>query len=463
MADQPLSTLAPDERSYILQQKTNHKTGGSIASEDGTSQSDTKQLVENEDNFRNSLPFTSFNYINSIIGSGVIGMPYALHQAGFGLGILLLLLVALFTDYSLVLLVRSGHLSGKFSYQGLMQAAFGRPGYVLLLCLQFMYPFIAMVSYNVVVGDTVTKVLARVTGVGADSLLGHREFVVTMATALVVVPLCLYRNIARLAKISFLSLAFVTLILVFILVRLGSLRSQVPSTDDAWQFANWNVIPAIGIMAFAFMCHHNTFLLYGSIKDADQSKWDTVTHASVLSSFLAMGIFSIAGYATFTGLSQGDLLENYCWDDDLMNLARLLFSGTILLTFPLECFVAREVVQTAFFSDNTGESLFNHVVITLGLVVVALLISLMTECLGIVLAINGVLAAVPLAYVLPAVSYLRLETGPLLSQVKVPALSLAVFGVFVVVTGVVVLAMNFSEVGTCSQGHEMPYCNVTSR
>lgn len=40
----------------------------------------------------------------------------------------------------------------------------------------------------------------------------------------------------------------------------------------------------------------------------------------------------------------GDLLENYCWYDDLMNVSRVAFSISILLTFPIECFVAREVI-----------------------------------------------------------------------------------------------------------------------
>lgn len=53
-----------------------------------------------------SLPQASFNYINSIVGSGVIGIPYALHRAGFGLGLLLLIVVAVITDYSLILMVR---------------------------------------------------------------------------------------------------------------------------------------------------------------------------------------------------------------------------------------------------------------------------------------------------------------------------------------------------------------------
>lgn len=72
-------------------------------------------------------------------------------------------------------------------------------------------------------------------------------------------------------------------------------------------------------------------------------QWEKVTHISV---GFALGIallFGVAGYATFKALSQGDLLENYCWDDDLMNFSRVLFSISILLTFPIECFVSREV------------------------------------------------------------------------------------------------------------------------
>lgn len=53
------------------------------------------------------------------------------------------------------------------------------------------------------------------------------------------------------------------------------------------------------------MCHHNTFLIYGSIENASQKKWDRVTHASLFASFMVSSMFGIAGYATFTGFSQG--------------------------------------------------------------------------------------------------------------------------------------------------------------
>jgi sodium-coupled neutral amino acid transporter 11 len=84
--------------------------------------------------------------------------------------------------------------------------------------------FAAMVSYNVAVGDTLTKVMMRVAGVGPESLLSHRGMVVAVATVLITAPLCLYRDIAKLAKISFLSLVFVAFILIAIFIRLGTLH-----------------------------------------------------------------------------------------------------------------------------------------------------------------------------------------------------------------------------------------------
>lgn len=55
------------------------------------------------------------------------------------------------------------------------------------------------------------------------------------------------------------------------------------------------------------MCHHNTFLLYCSIDNKSLAKWNKVTHASIMISFITMILMAFAGYATFTGHVQGDL------------------------------------------------------------------------------------------------------------------------------------------------------------
>ena len=55
----------------------------------------------------------------------------------------------------------------------------------------------------------------------------------------------------------------------------------------------------------------------------------------------------------------GDLLENYCKDDDLMNAARFGFAITIMLTYPIECFVTREVGILIFISLSVSYLAFN--------------------------------------------------------------------------------------------------------
>ncbi|XP_050091910.1 putative sodium-coupled neutral amino acid transporter 11 [Anopheles aquasalis] len=462
------------EFSYMLQRQ------GSDDSVEASAFDDINSLMKREDGTSkpvetlSSLPQASFNYINSIVGSGVIGIPYALHRAGFGLGLFLLVIVAVITDYSLILMVRCGHLSGRFSYPGVMEAAYGKAGYYLLSLLQFMYPFLAMISYNVVVGDTLSKVLVRLVPSWGSSMGAVRFGVVLVVTIFVVIPLCLYKNVSRLAKASFLSLACVVLILLAVVYRLLSGDyAVVPDTPESWRFAHTDLIPAVGIMAFAFMCHHNTFLVYQSMQDATMERWEKVTHISVGFAWLVAALFGIAGYCTFRALSQGDLLENYCWDDDLMNFARVLFSISILLTFPIECFVSREIVRTQvrrFYSHEaveydtdadpshvTGEEDDRQSMITTLLIVfAAFIISPYTECLGPVLELNGLLAAIPLAYVLPGLAYIQLSPHSLFSQEKLPAAGLVLFGTIVTISGAAILMPNL--IGDCRTGIIMGYC-----
>lgn len=84
-----------------------------------------------------------------------------------------------------------------------------------------------------------------------------------------------------------------------------------------------------------------------------------------------------------------------------------------------------------------------------------------TDCLGVVLELNGILAAVPLAYILPALCYLKLEEGPLLSSKKLPALGLFIAGVFVALSGLFLILFNDNADRSCKHGLDMEYCNIT--
>ena len=76
-----------------------------------------------------------------------------------------------------------------------MSKVYGTPGYVVQTFFQFLYPFISMICYNVVVGDTVTKVLIRVFDIDPSALIAQRQFVIVMVTLIITLPLSLYRYV----------------------------------------------------------------------------------------------------------------------------------------------------------------------------------------------------------------------------------------------------------------------------
>ncbi|NWR95169.1 AVT2 protein, partial [Furnarius figulus] len=288
---------------------------------------------------RNSgLASAAFNIVNSIIGSGVIGLPYSMKEAGFPLGVLLLFVVAYITDYSIILLIKGGNLSSTKTYQELVRKTYGRVGYTILSILQFLYPFIAMISYNIIAGDTLTKVFQRIPGVGLDNVLTDCHFIILLTTIIFTLPISLYQDIAKLGKISLISLILTIVILIIVMVRTVTFSPQV----TVWDFPPHHLSGA-ACFSYSFICNHNSFLIYGSLEEPTLENWSQVTHVSVSFAVVISVVFAACGYMTFTGYTEGDIFENYCRDDNLATFGRFCYGVTVILTFPLECFVTREV------------------------------------------------------------------------------------------------------------------------
>ncbi|XP_057883561.1 putative sodium-coupled neutral amino acid transporter 11 isoform X1 [Melospiza melodia melodia] len=324
-------------------------------------------------------------------------------EAGFPLGILLLFVVALITDYSIILLIKGGNLSSTKTYQELVKNTYGLVGYLILSVLQFLYPFIAMISYNIITGDTLTKVFQRIPGVGVDNVLTDRHFIILLTTIIFTLPISLYRDIAKLGKVSLLSLVLTIVILVVVMVRAVTFSPQVPKSENAWIFAKPNAVQAVGVMSF------------------------------------------------------GDIFENYCRDDNLATFGRFCYGVTVILTFPLECFVTREVIANVFFHGNL--STVFHIVVTVVIIAVATGVSLMYDCLGIVLELNGVLSATPLVFIIPSACYLRLSKERWNHPDNLISCLILVLGVLVMAVGFVMTVLYPQE---CSHGKEMFYCSPSN-
>lgn len=78
---------------------------------------------------------------NSILGAGIIGLPYAISRAGFVMGIFLLVTLAGVTDWTIRLVVLNAKLSGRESYTEVMHYCFGHWGSAGVSFFQFAFAF----------------------------------------------------------------------------------------------------------------------------------------------------------------------------------------------------------------------------------------------------------------------------------------------------------------------------------
>lgn len=81
------------------------------------------------------------------------GLPYALSQAGFFVGLFLLVLLCGITDWTIRLIVINAKLSGRSSYIEIMNHCFGSSGRAAVSFFQFSFAFGG--KYNV----TINKII----------------------------------------------------------------------------------------------------------------------------------------------------------------------------------------------------------------------------------------------------------------------------------------------------------------
>jgi sodium-coupled neutral amino acid transporter 11 len=95
----------------------------------------------------------------------------------------------------------------------------------------------------------------------------------------------------------------------------GQLRGSLLINDGVFQ--------AIGVISFAFVCHHNSLLIYGSLKTPTMDRFAKVTHWSTSISMVACLAMALAGYLSFGDKTQGNVLNNFPTNDVMVNVARL--------------------------------------------------------------------------------------------------------------------------------------------
>lgn len=382
---------------------------------------------------KSSILGASFNFVNSIVGAGVIGMPHALRQCGLAFGIVMIVCVAAMMDKTIRMIIDCGVKTGKMDYEELLEHTHGRLGRYWCMGAMFLMAYGAMIGYSVIIGDTVGTI-----AVGGDPDQGTRALIIFLFSVVAILPLCLLRSMAKLSWPSFLSISCdVVLIVMVAAYAQAAADDQGVSRQDSADGESFLVRPStiaagVGTMSFAFVCQHSSFIVRNSLADPTPRRWGIVTHLSVGTALALCVIMGLGGYLAFYDASQGDILNNFADGDRVADASRALLALTMVFTFPMEHFVARQVIYGMFFAPRTAEapnaSLLSvtagaaagagaassasdgmparlHYGITFALWGTSTAIAMLTDDLGLVLSLTGAIAASSLGFILPAIAY----------------------------------------------------------
>ncbi|XP_064511897.1 sodium-coupled neutral amino acid transporter 4 isoform X1 [Pseudopipra pipra] len=187
---------------------------------------------------RISFGMSSFNLSNAIMGSGILGLSYAMANTGIIFFIVLLLSVAILSLYSVHLLLKISKEGGSLIYEKLGEKAFGWPGKCGVFISVTMQNIGAMSSYLFIIKYELPEVIRafmKLENSGEWYLNGN--YLVILVTVLVILPLSLLKTLGYLGYTSGFSLTCMVFFVSVVIFKKSQIPCPLPIMDHGVE--NW--------------------------------------------------------------------------------------------------------------------------------------------------------------------------------------------------------------------------------
>ncbi|XP_044042149.1 sodium-coupled neutral amino acid transporter 4 [Siniperca chuatsi] len=322
-----------------------------------------------------SFGMSVFNLSNAIMGSGILGLSFAMANTGIVLFTFLLVAVAILSLYSVHLLLVTAKEGGSLIYEKLGERAFGWPGKMAAFGSIIMQNIGAMSSYLFIVKYELPEVIRAF--LGLEEISGewylNGNYLVVFVSIGIILPLSLLKNLGYLGYTSGFSLSCMVFFLGVVIYKktqlpcplpffyhhssnLSTNASEIPglyppqNSSAHMDFSRADVSPAVlgshdahhstgvhfephpddeemctpkyfvfnsqtaytvPILAFAFVCHPEVLPIYSELKDRSRKKMQNVSNLSILTMLIMYMLSALFGYLTFYDNVEAELLHTF--------------------------------------------------------------------------------------------------------------------------------------------------------
>ncbi|KAF3431652.1 hypothetical protein FNV43_RR26383 [Rhamnella rubrinervis] len=390
-----------------------------------------------------------FNLSTTIIGAGIMALPATMKVLGLGLGVGLIVFVAIMTEASLEMLLRFSKVGESVSYGGVMEDAFGRVGRLVFQICILVNNVGILIVYMIIIGDVLSGSSSNgvhhvgvLEGWFGEHWWAGRAFVLFVITIAVFAPLACLKRIDSLRYSSTIAVALAVVFLVITagiaIIKLfnGSIAMPRILPKVTGITSVWKLFTVVPVLVTAFICHYNVHSIGNELEDSSLIK--PVVRTSLVLCFSVYIMTSFFGFLLFGDSTLDDVLANFDtnlgipYSSLLNDVVRISYALHLVLVFPIIFYPLRLNMDDLLFpssgplaSDNCRFSLLSISLISLTFFGANFIPSIWD-----VFQFTGATAVVCIGFIFPASITLKDPHGIATKKDKILSVFMIVLAVF---------------------------------
>lgn len=268
---------------------------------------------------------STINLIKTIVGAGLLAIPYAFRCDGVFFAVSLILMAAFTSGYGLFILAKcSKTLLNPRHSSFFTLCSITYPNLSLLFDFaMFIQCFGVALSYLILIGDLF------------PALFGGTRTNWILLSAIIIVPLSLLRHFDSLKYTSVIGLLALGYIGLLIIGSYSFGNYPKPKVDWFSISDRSGVLTTFSIIVFAFTGSMNLFSIINELKENSMTNIKKIINNSIVVSSACFIILGLFGYLTFGKETLGNVILNYDADKLSVRFARFNLGLMVVLSFPL--------------------------------------------------------------------------------------------------------------------------------
>ncbi|XP_059612401.1 putative sodium-coupled neutral amino acid transporter 10 [Phlebotomus argentipes] len=373
---------------------------------------------------------------NSIIGVGILAMPFCFLKCGVVLAVLLLIGSMYITRISCHFLIKSSFLTKKRNFEFLAFHAFGTSGKLMVELFVIGYLMGTCIAYYVVVGDLGPQITAKMLNIPQTDLL--RLYVMVLVTLLCVLPLGLLKNVDSLATVSTASIGFYLCLVLKVIAEAKApfLMGEWRSVVLLWQPSG--VMQCLPIFSMALGCQMQLFEVIETMPGVSLEKMNQTVRSATAMCCIVYIFVGFFGYVAFcTQDFAGNILLNFS-ATLISDVIKIGFVISVACSFPLVIFPCRASLYSLLYRKDHIDAV-NYIpelkfrMLTVVIVIICLIIGILIPSIELVIGLIGSTMGVSICVIFPALCFKRVAKKD--STEKSAAKFMCVFGFVLMILG----------------------------